>query len=39
MRSFKYRIRPNRAQDAALSEMLLDFCELYNACLQQRIEA
>ena len=37
--SYKFRIRPNRAQDAALSEMLHDFCALYNGCLQQRIEA
>ena len=39
MRSYKDRIRPNRAQDAALSDMLRDFCSLYNGCLQQRIEA
>lgn len=39
LRSYKFRICPNRAQDAALSEMLRDFCGLYNACLQQRIEA
>lgn len=38
-RSYKFRIRPNRAQDAALLEMLRDFCSLYNAGLQQRIEA
>jgi putative transposase len=39
VRSYKYRLRPNRTQVAALSEMLRDFCGLYNACLQQRIEA
>lgn len=39
LRSFKYRLRPNRAQNAALDAMLRDFCGLYNACLQQRIEA
>lgn len=39
IRSYKYRIRPNRAQEIALSEMLRDFCGLYNACLQQRMEA
>lgn len=39
LRSYKFRIRPTRAQDAALAEMLWDFCGLYNACLQQRIEA
>ena len=37
--SFKYRIEPNRTQAAALGEMLADFCQLYNAGLQQRIEA
>jgi putative transposase len=37
--SYKYRIRPNRAQEAALTEMLGAFCDLYNAALQQRIEA
>ncbi|GJE50929.1 hypothetical protein GOFOIKOB_3983 [Methylobacterium tardum] len=39
VRSYKYRLRPNRAQSAALDAMLRDFCGLYNACLQQRIEA
>jgi putative transposase len=39
MRSYKYRLRPNRAQAIALNEMLSDFCMLYNAGLQQRIEA
>ncbi len=39
IRSYKYRIRPNRAQTAALHDMQRDFCGLYNACLQQRIEA
>jgi putative transposase len=39
VRSYKYRLRPNRAQTAALDAMLRDFCGLYNACLQQRIEA
>ncbi len=37
--SFKFRIEPNRAQAAALSEMLKDFCRLYNAGLEQRIDA
>ncbi|WP_449410622.1 helix-turn-helix domain-containing protein [Methylobacterium komagatae] len=37
--SYKYRIRPNRTQAAALDAMLRDFCGLYNAGLQQRIEA
>lgn len=37
--SYKYRLYPNRAQQTALAEMLRDFCGLYNAALQQRIEA
>jgi putative transposase len=39
LRSSKYRIRPSRTQDVALTGMLGAFCDLYNACLQQRIEA
>ena len=37
--SYKFRIKPNRTQAAALSEMLRDFCRLYNAGLEHRIEA
>lgn len=37
--SYKFRIEPNRAQAATLSEMLRDFCRLYNAGLEHRIEA
>jgi putative transposase len=37
--SYKYRIEPNRAQAAAFGDMLVDFCQLYNAGLEQRIEA
>lgn len=37
--SYKHRVYPNRAQRAALNDMLVDFCTLYNAGLQQRIEA
>src|SRR5215475_9731703 len=37
--SYKYRIEPNRMQAGALSGMLADFCQLYNAALQQSIEA
>ena len=37
--SYKFRVYPNRAQQAALADMLADFCALYNAGLQQRIEA
>lgn len=39
LRSLKFRIRPNQAQSIALDAMLRDMCGLYNACLQQRIEA
>lgn len=38
-RSYKYRIYPSMTQAAALDAMLRDFCGLYNAGLQQRIEA
>src|ERR687883_265673 len=37
--SYKYRLYPNRAQIRALDAMLGAFCDLYNAGLQQRIEA
>lgn len=37
--SYKFRVYPTRAQSALLSDLLADFCELYNAGLQQRIEA
>ena len=37
--SYKFRIYPNRAQVGELNGMLGGFCDLYNACLQQRIEA
>ena len=37
--SYKYRLCPTRAQQTALAGMLADFCDLYNAGLQQRIEA
>jgi putative transposase len=37
--SYKYRVDPNKTQCAALADMLGDFCGLYNAGLQQRIEA
>ncbi|MGU3660909.1 RNA-guided endonuclease InsQ/TnpB family protein [Methylobacterium fujisawaense] len=39
IRSYKYRLRPSAAQATALDAMLADFCGLYNAGLQQRIEA
>jgi putative transposase len=37
--SYKFRIEPNRTQATALSEMLGDFCRLYNGALEHRIEA
>lgn len=37
--SKKFRVYPNKAQTVALDGMLRDFCGLYNAALQQRIEA
>jgi putative transposase len=37
--SYKYRVYPNQAQTAALSDMLGDFCQLYNAALDERISA
>jgi putative transposase len=37
--SYKFRVRPSRAQAEALDSMLDAFRDLYNAALQQRIEA
>lgn len=37
--SYKYRLFPNRSQAEALTGMLGALCDLYNAALQQRIEA
>lgn len=37
--SYKYRIEPSKTQEAHLAEMLTDFCRLYNAGLEQRIDA
>ena len=37
--SYKFRLYPNRAQTDALTGMLGAFCDLYNAALQQRVEA
>ena len=38
-RSYKYRLYPSKAQSVVLTDMLGAFCDLYNAALQQRIEA
>jgi putative transposase len=37
--SYKFRLFTTTAQEAALTGMLGAFADLYNACLQQRIEA
>jgi putative transposase len=37
--SYKFRIEPTKTQAALLSEMLVDFCQLYNAGLEHRILA
>jgi putative transposase len=37
--SYKFRVYPKRAQVDAFAAMLADYCTLYNAGLQQRIEA
>jgi putative transposase len=37
--SYKFRLFTTAAQEAALTELLGAFCDLYNAGLQQRIEA
>lgn len=37
--SFKYRLYPTRAQTTALNGMLRAFCGLYNAGLEERIDA
>lgn len=39
IRAFKYRLCPSKAQITAFDGMLGAFCDLYNAGLQQRIEA
>ena len=39
IRSYKYRLYPNRAQTSALTGMLGAFCDLYNMALEQRILA
>lgn len=37
--SYKFKIEPSKTQGAALGEMLRDFCQLYNAALEHRVEA
>lgn len=39
IRSYKFRIRPNKEQTKALDTFMGDCCALYNACLEQRIDA
>jgi transposase len=38
-RTFKYRLYPTKAQAEALQAQLAEACRLYNAALQERIEA
>lgn len=37
-RTYRFRLYPNAAQEAALTGMLGAFCDLYNAALQERID-
>lgn len=39
LRTYQLRLHPNAAQTAALTRILSDNCETYNACLQERKEA
>jgi putative transposase len=39
MLSLKFRMEPRRAQSDAVDAMFGALCDLYNAALQQRIEA
>jgi transposase len=39
LKTFKYRLCPNKAQTGTLTEQLSEACRLYNAALQERIEA
>ncbi len=39
LRSYKFRLYTSATQDAGLTDMLGAMCDLYNAALQQRIEA
>lgn len=39
LKTFKYRLYPNQAQTDALTVQLSEACRLYNAALQERIEA
>jgi hypothetical protein len=37
--SYKFRLKPSREQTTAAADMLGDFCSLYNAGLEERINA
>ena len=39
IRSFKFLLRPTKRQEIALSAMLADHCQMYNAALQERRDA
>jgi hypothetical protein len=38
-KTFNYRVYPNKQQVAALTVQLSEACRLYNAAVQERIEA
>ena len=38
-RSYKFRLRPTCQQESNLNEMFGDFCDMYNAALQERRDA
>ena len=38
-RVFKFRLKPTKGQESALTAMLKDHCDLYNAALQERRDA
>ena len=38
-KTFKYRLYPSKAQAESLGVQLSEACHLYNAALQERIEA
>jgi transposase len=39
LRTFQFRLFPNAAQRPALEHVLADYCETYNAALQERRDA
>ena len=39
IRSYEYRLYPSQQQSADLDDMLVRFCTLYNAALEERLSA